>query len=355
MKFLAKIRNIISFIGLRFVITLGGFAAQSGAEAVAKTAATTAAAAPRQLVISYQYDMADLPLFVMQDKQLVEKRAAALGLNLSIDYASVPDESVAESIKSGVVQIAVSGVSVFAQIWAATSGPSDQKVKGISAISSFPFYLTSSNPAIKSIRDFTESDRIAILDTEYSLPSELLKLYQEEVFGPGKYDHLRKILLPISTQEGVNALLRRRYGVNAHFVLMPYALHELENPKIRLIYSTEYLWGGLTTTAMAYSTSKFHDNNPKIILAFNQALADAFSIIKNDPSAALASYRKNAVDSLPVDLMLKTLQDPKIQFTAQFNNVMKIIEFRAKRGAIHKKPQHAKEVFFGEDNIKNGS
>ena len=76
-------------------------------------------------------------------------------------------------------------------MWDRTKG--SVGVKAISAITNTDIYLNTRNPSIKSIRDFTDKDRIAVPSVKVSTQALFLQIAAEKEWGPGqhgKLDHL---------------------------------------------------------------------------------------------------------------------------------------------------------------------
>ena len=65
-----------------------------------------------------------------------------------------------DALLSESLHFASGGVTPLITLWAKTRGNLD--VKGVVAMNSMPLYLNTRNPAVKTIRDFTDKDRIAL-------------------------------------------------------------------------------------------------------------------------------------------------------------------------------------------------
>jgi len=84
----------------------------------------------------------------------------------------------------------------------------------------------------------------------------------------------------------------------------------------------------VTTFQLFYATTKFVQENPKVIEALRASLLEANDFIKKDPRAAAALYLKTNNDTKhTVDDMLKVLNDPKVEFSLVPKNVKKYIDF----------------------------
>lgn len=114
------------------------------------------------LKITRGYGTVYFALMVMEQNQLLEKQAKAARLgDLKINYLVVDGGNVInDALLTGSLDIAATGVPSFLTLWAKVKG-SPQEISALSALSTSPMYLNSTNPKVKTLRDFTESDRIA--------------------------------------------------------------------------------------------------------------------------------------------------------------------------------------------------
>src|SRR5208282_6371960 len=90
------------------------------------------------------------------------------------------------------------GVPGLVTLWAKTKGTA-QEVRGISALSSQPFLLNTRNPDVKTVRDFSAADRIALPAVKVSVQAVTLEMAAAEAFGKenfAKLDHLTVSLSP---------------------------------------------------------------------------------------------------------------------------------------------------------------
>ncbi len=65
-----------------------------------------------------------------------------------------------DAIISGNLDFASGGVGPLLTIWGKTR--TNLGVKGVAALNSMPLYLNTINPNVKTIKDFTDKDRIAL-------------------------------------------------------------------------------------------------------------------------------------------------------------------------------------------------
>jgi sulfonate transport system substrate-binding protein len=108
-----------------------------------------------------QFGAQYLPLMVMEEQKLVEKRLAALQMgNVQVKWSTLGGPAaLVDAFLSGNLQ-AAQGVPSLALLWDRTKG--GLGVKGVAAIASHNFWLNTKNLSIKSLRDFGEKDRIAL-------------------------------------------------------------------------------------------------------------------------------------------------------------------------------------------------
>ena len=95
-------------------------------------------------------------------------------------------------------------------------------------------------------------------------------------------------------------------------------------------------------------TTKFHDENPKVIAALLGALKESTAWIKADKKAAAEAYLRVTKDRMPVEELLAMLNDPNIVITIEPKGADKISEFLAKVGRVKVKPDNWKDYYFGD-------
>lgn len=121
-----------------------------------------AAPAPAQTVrIAQQFGIGYLPLFVMRDGALLEKEGRARGLSLGAEWVHLTSSApINDALLSGNLEFAGGGVGPLLTMWAKTR--TGLKVKGVAALSAMPMWLATTNENLRSIRDFSDKDRIAL-------------------------------------------------------------------------------------------------------------------------------------------------------------------------------------------------
>ena len=103
-----------------------------------------------------------LPLLMMEKNKLVEKHAAAAGIsNLRVRWIELGGPSAMnDALLSGAVDFIAAGPPAFLVLWDRTRDSA--KVMGVSAMTSLPMYLNTTNANLKRLEDVTEKDKITM-------------------------------------------------------------------------------------------------------------------------------------------------------------------------------------------------
>jgi NitT/TauT family transport system substrate-binding protein len=322
------------------------------------TALLTAAFASRaevaELKVAEQYGIGYLPLMVMEDQKLVEKYAKEAGIDLKVTWAKFAGGNVMnDALLSDSLHFAAGGVAPMVTLWAKTR--SNYQVKAVAALDSMPLYLNSRNPAVKSLKDFTDKDKIALPAAKVSIQAVTLQMAAEQAFGPGQYNKLDRLTVSMSHPDGQAALLSGTSEITAQFSAPPFQYQQLENPAVHKVIDSYTVLGGPATFNLLWTTSKFRNDNPKVYAAFVKALDEAMAIINRDKKAAAETYLRVSKDKDNVNDIVKMLNDPQVSFTTTPQNVLKYVDFMNKTGAIKVKPASWKDLFFPNAHALPGS
>jgi NitT/TauT family transport system substrate-binding protein len=297
-----------------------------------------------------------LPLFVMRDRQLIEKHATAAGLtDLAVRWIELGGPAVMnDALLSGSVDFIAAGPPAFITLWSATRGSAD--VRGVAAMSSLPMYLNTTNPALASIDDLAASDKIAVTAVKVSIPSINMQMYAAERYGVAEAFRFDRYTVTMTHADALIALLSGGNQINAHFTSPPFHQREIEDPRVRTLLSTDDIMGGATTFTMLSTTARFRDANPAAYAAVLAALEEANEIIRSDPrSAAEILFAAESAAGFSVDELVEVLGDPDIRFTTTPENTVKYAEFMLEIGSIENRPGSWRDLFFPEIHGAPGS
>ena len=298
-----------------------------------------------EINVAQQYGIGYLSLMVMEEQKLIEKYAKAAGVDVKVNWAKFAGGNVMnDALLSGSLHFASGGVGPLITIWARTKGNLD--VKAVAALDSMPLYLNTRNPSVKTIKDFTEKDKIALPAVKVSVQAVTLQMAAEKVFGEGQHGKLDALTVSMSHPDAQTALLSGQSEVTAHFGSPPFQYQQLKRPGIHTVLSSTDVLGGPTTFNVVWTTSKFRNENPKLYAAFVSALEEATAYINKDKTAAAEAYLRISKDKDSVADILAMLNDPAIVFTMAPQNIMAYANFMAKIGMIKAKPESWKDMFF---------
>ncbi len=310
---------------------------------------TRAGAEVGEVTIAQQYGVSFLPLMWMEHNQLIEKHAKAKGLGeLKTNWAKLAGPAaINDGLLSGAVNFSAVGAPSLITLWGKTKG--NIGVMGVSAVTTYPLYLNVRNPNVKSIRDFTDKDKIAVPAVKVSTQAIMLQMAAEKVFGEGNHYKLDRLTVTLSHPDGMAALMSNTGGVDAHFTTSPFHEQEMKIPGVRTLTTSYEILGGRATALLIVATSKFRDANPKAYNAFFTALKEAIDTINRDKKTAAQRYLEWANDrKSTVDEVYAAISNPDYAFTLVPEKVFKTAEFMAKIGSIKDKPNTWQDLFFPE-------
>ena len=323
---------------------------------VAVALAGRAHAEADQITVADQFGVGYLPLMVMQDKKLIEKHAQAAGLgNVTVKWAKFAGGSAMnDALLSGSIDIGVAGIPSLILLWNKTKGTAVE-VKGIGSVVNTPMYLNTRNPKIKSLKDFTASDRIALPSVKISIQAITLQMAAAEAFGPDNYTKLDSLTVSMRHPDAMAALISGSGDVTSHFTSPPFMFQELERPGIHRVLNSKDVVGD-ASFVVTYVTSKFQKANPKLVTAFIAASEDAMKLIREQKREAAQIYVRltKGKDSDIVPL-IKMLENPDLVFSTTPVGIMKYAEFMHRVGTVNAKPASWKDFFLPEAHQLPGS
>jgi NitT/TauT family transport system substrate-binding protein len=315
------------------------------ATAVVSLGASSAGAQTKTIRIAKQFGISYLPLTVMEEKKLLEAQGRQMGLDLKTEWVQFTGgPPMNEAIISGNLDFASGGVGPLLTIWSKTRG--NLGVKGVAALNAMPLDLNSNNPAVKTIKDFTDKDRIALPGVKVSIQAVTLQMASEKVFGRGHYDKLDSLTVTLSHPDGMAQLLSGKSEITAHFTSAPFMYQELEDKRIHKVLDSYEVLGGPHTFNVVWATTKFHDENPKVVQAFIAALDDAMKQIESDRADAAKVWVKNENSKIPVAEIERMIRLPENEWTMVPKRIMSYADFMSRVGLIAAKPAQWQDVFF---------
>ncbi len=308
-----------------------------------------------EITAAQQYGVSFLPMMLMEHDGLVEKHARLSGIAApKVNWIKVAGPSVMnDGLISGTMHFAALGPPSLITLWSKTKG--NIGVMGVAAMTSYPLYLNTRDPDVKSLKDFTEKDKIAVPSIKISTQAIMLQMAAAKEWGEANWARLDPLTVSLSHPDGMIAFTNNTAGINAHFTTSPFHEQEVKLPGVRTITTNYEILGGRATAVVVASASKFRAANPATSRAFGAALAEAIETINRDKRAAAQLYLEMAKDTRnSVDDIYAVISNPDYAFTLTPEKVEKIAAFLAKIGSIKEAPQSWKDLFFPEAHTLPG-
>jgi len=311
---------------------------------VALAIAVPASAEVSELRITKQPSIIYLPLVIMEHDKLLEKHAKAAGLgDLKVTWITFNSGGTStDALLSGSVDLVTSGVSNLLLLWERTKG----QVNGVTSVGGLPMLLVTRDPAVKTLKDFTEKDKIAVPTIKVSSQAMVLKMAMEKMYGEAARDKLDAMTVQLGHPDAMIAVVGGSSEVNSHFSAPPYQFTELKTPGVHLVLDSSDVFGGPASNAVVFGTRKFYDANPKTIAAFIAGLEEANGLIARDPSLAAKIYLDATHEKYSVDEVVAMIKAPNVVYSTTPNATMVFANFMAKTGLIKNRPASWKEFFF---------
>jgi NitT/TauT family transport system substrate-binding protein len=304
-----------------------------------------------ELRLARQYGISHLAMAIMDQLQLVQRQAEKAGLkDLKVTWSRFSDgPGMNEALLSGNLDIANGGLTALIVLWDKSKGA----YVGLSALSSMPAVLMTRDPNIKSVKDFKDTDRIAVV-SRVSMQAIILRMLAVEAYGKDQFAKLDPLTVPLPHPDAMAAMLSGRSEITAHFTAAPYYQQE-QAAGVHRALSSYAILGGPAAYSVAWTSKKFIEQNPKTVQAVLAAIEEATEIIKNDPRRAAETYLKAENSSLSADAVEDIIKDPENVFTTTPQNVMKFVNFMTETGMV-KSPAHSwKDLFTSLIADKPGS
>ncbi|MEA3023094.1 MAG: sulfonate transport system substrate-binding protein [Alphaproteobacteria bacterium] len=317
--------------------------------------AAPAVAEVNQVRFARQLGLGYLQFYIMEDRKLVEKHARELGLgNVTTQWLPLgTPTAISDTLLTGNADFIGVGLPPFLTLWDKTRGA--MNVMGVVALNRQPAFLNTRVANIRTLRDFTDNDRIAVPAPKVSVQAIMLQMLAEKTFGPGKFDALDRLTVGMSHPDGTAALLSGKLEISAHFTSAPFQYQQLEKPTIHKVATSYDATEGPNTFSVAATTGRFRETNPKIYQAVFAALAAANDFIAKNPRETAEIFLRIENAKLPVDFIEKLITDPEFSFAPAPENVMKIYDFMRRVGALKNKPATWRDLFLPDIHGLEGS
>ncbi|HEY1147641.1 MAG TPA: ABC transporter substrate-binding protein [Pseudoduganella sp.] len=313
-----------------------------------------AAQAEGRIRIAEQYGVTYLLLNIAQEQKLIEKHGKAQGVDVKVEWTQLSGgAAINDALLSGAIDIAGAGVGPLLTIWDRTKGR--QEVRGVAALGSFPYYLVTNNPKVKSLADFTEKDRIGLPAVTVSVQARILQMAAAQKWGDKDFARLDKLTQTLPHPDAAAAIIAGGTEISGHFGSPPFQEQELaQNPNARIVLNSYEVQGGPSSSTVLYATEKYRKENPKTYRAFVSALAEAADYAAKNPEGAADIYLRTNKSKVDRAILLKIFRNPEVQFKIAPQNTLTLAQFMHRVGAIKNKPENWRDYFFDDPAIGQG-
>jgi len=304
-----------------------------------------------EIRIAYQYGYGHLLPAVMKEQGLIEKYAEASGIILTPKYFHAQGSAaMQDALLSGSADVVSTGVTALLNLWDKTKGD----VKAVGPVSSIPMLLVTRNPAIKTVRDFSPTDRIAVPAVKVSPQAIFLEMAVAQAYGIEHYDQLDSLTVALAHPDAYVAFTTGK-EITAHFAPPPFYLDELKQPGAHAVLNTFDSPNGATTQVMLLSTERFRRTNPKVFAVLVAAHREAMDIIINDKNRAAESYLQDTGERTQKQEVVNQLNEVGNAWDLVPHNMLNFADFMFRTGAIKSRPAVWKDLFFPESHSLPGS
>jgi NitT/TauT family transport system substrate-binding protein len=275
-----------------------------------------------------------LGLIVMRAKGILEKHLPGVTAEWH-ELTSGP--AIRDAMLAGQLDIGSGGLGPF--ILSVDKGLG---WKIVAALNDMPLYLNTYKPEIKSLKDFTPSDKIA-LPAPGSIQHVTLQMAAEKELGNPKA--LDNIIVAMAHPEARAALISKR-EITAHLTSPPFQYQELKAGGIHKVLDSYQVVGGPHTFNIVWTTEKWAKANPKLMAGFTSALMEAMDFLNKNPREAAKVFVEAEKSKETPDTILGYMKEPGVRFVIYPTGLMKYAQFMHKTGLIKKLPASWKEYAF---------
>lgn len=310
------------------------------AAAAASAMLFTGAAQAETVRVAHQIGVIFSPVMVMKELGLLEQAGTKAGIAIKPEWVSFSSGgAVNDSVISGNVDIATVGLPNFLILWSRAGG----KVKALSAISGVKSVLVSRDPAFRTLKDVKPTNRIAVPTLKVSNQALWLQMAAQEAFGD--FTALDRNTVQLGFVDAMQAMMTKSGAIDTFFAGPPYYTEALKDPGVHEITSSLDITGP-NTSLLSFTTTRYHDANPKVMAAFLDALGEAQRIIREDPKRAAALYLKSTGEKYSVDDVAAQMQAEGSVFQLMPLAVGVTANFMHKVGLIPVAPASWRDFFF---------
>ncbi|GLS45376.1 nitrate ABC transporter substrate-binding protein [Methylobacterium brachythecii] len=328
----------------------GHFIRSIGAVAILVASIPAASAEVATVRLARQFGISYLPLTLMQELNMLEKRAKEQGLDVKTEWLRFTGGSgMNEALLAGNLDFASGGVGPFLTIWGKTT--TNLKVKGVAALNAMPLWLVSVNPNAKSLKDLGPGDKIALPTAKTSIQAITLQMAAAKMFGEKEASKFDSLTVSMGHPDAQVAMLGGKSEITGHFGSPPFQEQEMKDPRAHKIVDSFDVLGGPHTFNLVWASSKFVTANPKVTAAFIAALEDSLKLIRDEPAKAIEIWIKAENVKLNPAEAAEILKSPQNEWTTRPKRMLSYLDFMNRVGLVSAKASSEAELFFPSDAV----
>jgi len=312
----------------------------------------SARAEVKELKLGLQFGLIYLPATVAVEEKFIDKRAKEQGLpglDVTIQRFS-GSTAMNDAVISGNVDLGAYGLPGLLIVWDKTRGRQD--VRGVAALGRNAFIVVSNKPSIKTLKDFTDDDRISLPATN-SPQAILLKMASDKLYG--QPNHFDKMMVALPHPDSVTALLGGR-EISGYVSTPPFQQFLLRDSRIHAVATAkEILDGEEATGVIVGGARKFVDDNPKVAKAVFMALDDAMKFIRENKPKSADIYIESEKSKLSKDDVVAMMSDGSTEYDVAPHGLKRFADFMKKIGMLGQSPNDWKDAFFPTAYDRSGS
>jgi NitT/TauT family transport system substrate-binding protein len=300
------------------------------ASACSNTAnSSSSSSAPSSFTIAYQPGLGAVTLVVLKLQKTLAKQFPQTDFQWKVVNSGA---AVREAMIANQAQLGYLGLPPFLVGW-----DRGFNWKVLSATVRTDAWLVARDPRIKSLRDFTRSDKIGVVAPDSQQAILLRKAAQEQL---GDAHALDRNLISISSADGEQALLTGQLA--AQFAGSPYQEREVAAGGHIVLRSSDIF--GPVGAALIVLAPNFYDQYPDFVKKLYQDIltATAFASTQHDQAAQYLAQDQGGGGSVA---QFKALLDsPSVVFDTTPSGLMAYATFMQAIGLISKVPASVEDL-----------
>lgn len=294
------------------------------------------------LKMAIQFGTSYTPAVLLWDLGLLDKRLPGIRIEqVQLGGGGI----ITQAMLAGQVDIGFMGLGPFIVGWA----------KGVPwkvavAMEDMPIDMNTNRPDAKSLKDIRPTDKIALPGINSIQHVVLAMAADQELGNPRAFD---QNLVPMAHPDGERALYARG-EITFHYTSPPFQERERKQPGITQVLDSYRVLGGPHTFNVAVVTKDFYEKRREVYDAFVAAMAEAITIIKEDPKRAAEVMQKRGLKGTTEEIVA-SMTDPRVTWTVEPHGLMRFATFMKKAGFIGNAPADWKELTWPNLHALKGS